>query len=640
MEPQTQADPSLACTTHRFEADVEQILHLVVHSLYSNKEIFLRELLSNASDALDKLRFRGLTEPALLPPEELRIRLEADPSARTLSVWDNGIGMTREELISNLGTVARSGSRELIEKLKASGGKADLQLIGQFGVGFYSAFLVAERVEVISRAAGSEEAWKWSSDARSAFTIEPAKRDVCGTTVMLHLSAEHVEFARSWKLEELVRKYSDYLSWPIELRLEREKGGPAEWKRVNRGSALWQRSPAEVTQEQYEEFYRHLTHDYEKPLAYRHFRIEGTQQFAGILYIPRRAPFDLFLPDPKHGVRLYVKRVFVMEDCEELLPRWLRFVRGVVDSEDLPLNVSREILQDSRHAKAIRKQLVKLVLDLLAEIGERRPEDYASFWRVFGAVLKEGLHYEPEQATRLAKLLRFESSAGTGLVSLSEYLERKKPDQKAIYYALGESRKQLESSPHLEGLRARGVEVLYLVDPVDAFAVQGLREFEGVPLVSATSASLDLGDTASEGTSAEGGDEIDALRARCRRRLQDHVTEVRASARLTDSPACLVLPEGALAPYVERLLRATGQNVSVQKRILEINPRHPLIRALGTLIAKNPDRPEIDEWIDLLYEQALIAEGSPVEDPGRFVRRVTALLTEAATRAAAGTGSM
>jgi molecular chaperone HtpG len=632
-------------TTHRFEAEVEQVLRLVVHSLYSNKEIFLRELLSNASDALDKLRFRALTEPGLLPGEELRIRIEPDAATRTLRIWDNGVGMTRDELVSNLGTIARSGSRELAEKLRAAGGKVDLQLIGQFGVGFYSAFLVADRVEVISRAAGTDEAWKWSSDARTTFTVEPAQRDVCGTTVILHLAADQLDLLRSWKLEELVRQYSDYLSWPIEIRLEREKADVPEWRRINQGSALWQRSPAELSAAQYEEFYRRLTRDFDKPLAWKHFRVEGTQEFAGLLYIPRHPPFDLFSPDQKRGVRLYVKRVFVMEDCEELLPRWLRFVRGVIDSEDLPLNVSREILQDSRLTKTIRKQVIKHVLELLGEISEQRPDDYALFWRAFGAVLKEGLHYEPDQAPKIAKLLRYESSAAEGLVSLAQYLARKKEGQTAIYYALGESRKQIESSPHLEGLRSRGLEVLYMIDPVDAFAVQGLREYEGVPLVSASSAALDFGavgapssagaqDVPSPDSPPPDAAGLDALRARCRVRLQERVSEVRESARLVDSPACLVVPEGGPAPYIERLLRATQRDIPFQKRILEINPRHPLIRALAKLVSERPDHPELDGWIDVLFDQALIAEGSPVEDPGRLVRHVTALLTAAAVREA------
>ena len=633
-EAQTTATSSPK-TTHRFEAEVDQVLRLVIRSLYSNKEIFLRELLSNASDALDKLRFRALTEPSLLPGEELRIRIDANAAEKTLTIWDNGIGMSKDELTANLGTIAKSGTRELLERVKASGqATADLALIGQFGVGFYSSFLVAERVDVISRAAGSDEAWRWSSDAQGTFTLEPAKRDVRGTGIVLHLGSDHLDFLRTWKLEELVRKWSDYLEWPIELRLEREKAdetAPLEWRRVNRGSPVWQRPANEVTAEQYEELYRHISHDWEKPLAWRHFKIEGTQEFAGLLYIPRQAPFDLFSPEPKHGVRLHVKRVFVMEDCDEVLPRWLRFVRGVVDSEDLPLNVSREMLQDSRITKGIRKQVIKQALDAFSELAEKRPEDYALFWKTLGAVLKEGLHYEPEQTERLSKLLRYASSAGD-MVSLADYKGRMKEGQKAIYYALGESRKQIESSPHIEGLIKRGYEVIFMIDPVDQFAVQSLREFDGVSLQSASAADLDLGVSTSNEGSEEAKENLGELRSRMRARLQEHVSEVRASHRLIDSPACLVIPENGLPPHLERILRASQQGMPTQKRILELNPDHPLIRALVQLVEKQSDRPEIDEWIDMLYEAALVAEGSPIDDPGRFTKRMTSLMTNAASR--------
>lgn len=633
-EAQTTATSSPK-TTHRFEAEVDQVLRLVIRSLYSNKEIFLRELLSNASDALDKLRFRALTEPSLLPGEELRIRIDANAAEKTLTIWDNGIGMSKDELTANLGTIAKSGTRELLERVKASGqATADLALIGQFGVGFYSSFLVAERVDVISRAAGSDEAWRWSSDAQGTFTLEPAKRDVCGTGIVLHLGSDHLDFLRTWKLEELVRKWSDYLEWPIELRLEREKAdetAPLEWRRVNRGSPVWQRPANEVTAEQYEELYRHISHDWEKPLAWRHFKIEGTQEFAGLLYIPRQAPFDLFSPEPKHGVRLHVKRVFVMEDCDEVLPRWLRFVRGVVDSEDLPLNVSREMLQDSRITKGIRKQVIKQALDAFSELAEKRPEDYALFWKTLGAVLKEGLHYEPEQTERLSKLLRYASSAGD-MVSLADYKGRMKEGQKAIYYALGESRKQIESSPHIEGLIKRGYEVIFMIDPVDQFAVQSLREFDGVSLQSASAADLDLGASTSNEGSEEAKENLGELRSRMRARLQEHVSEVRASHRLIDSPACLVIPENGLPPHLERILRASQQGMPTQKRILELNPDHPLIRALVQLVEKQSARPEIDEWIDMLYEAALVAEGSPIDDPGRFTKRMTSLMTNAASR--------
>jgi len=621
-----------ARTEHVFQAEVEQVLRLVVHSLYSNKEIFLRELLSNASDALDKRRFRALTDASLAPSGEPGIRLEADASNKTLTLHDDGIGMTHDELVTHLGTIAKSGSRELLEALGRAGEKGDLSLIGQFGVGFYSAFLVADRVEVVSRAAGQSDAWCWASDAKRAFTLEPATREAVGTSVVLHLGADHLDLLRAWKLEELVRRYSDFLPWPIEVRHDGKDGEAPSWKRVNQGRPIWQRAASEVTKEQYVEFYRHVSHAYDEPLAWKHFRVEGSQEFAGLLYVPTQPPFDLFSPEPKHGIRLHVKRVFIMEDCDQLLPRWLRFVRGVVDSEDLPLNVSRELLQDSRLTRVIRKQVTRQVLDALAQLEVERPEDYATFWKTFGPVFKEGLHYEPDQVERLSKLLRYESTAGEGWVSLAAYKARMKEGQKAIFYVLGESRRQIESSPHLEGLRKRGFEVLYMTDSVDAFAVQALSEFDGVPLVSATSAELDLGEGDDAAKEAQGG--LAALRERMRVRLEAHVSEVRTSARLTDSPACLVIPEGGLAPHMERLFRATQQGLPAQKRILEINPGHPLVVALETLTEKKSEFEGVDEWIDLLFEQALVAEGSPIEDPGRFTRRLTALLTDAATLAA------
>ncbi|MBZ0118209.1 MAG: molecular chaperone HtpG, partial [Sandaracinaceae bacterium] len=564
-------------TTHRFEAEVDQVLRLVIHSLYSNREIFLRELISNASDALDKLRFRAVTEPALVPEgTSLEIRISTDPEARTLTIWDSGVGMTRQELIEHLGTVAKSGSRELAAKL-AEAKQGELSLIGQFGVGFYSAWLVADHVDVISRAAGSSEAHKWSSEAKGTFTVEPAEREVAGTSVVLHLTEEHAHLLEEHELGRLVERYSDYIGWPIKLARD------GEWRSLNRASALWQRPKSEIAKEQYEDLYRHVSRDWEPPLAWRHFKIEGTQEFAGVVFVPRRAGLELYTPDAKHGIRLYVKRVFIMDDAEQLVPRFLRFIRGVVDSEDLPLNVSRELLQDSSVVRVIRKQIAKQMLDLLAEMAKDREEDYALFWRSFGPVLKEGLHSDPEHKASLLPLLRFESTAGPGLVSLDAYRGRMKEGQKAIYYVIGESRRQLESSPHIEGLRKRGLEVLLLTDPVDPFALPALREIEGVPLVSATESGLDLGEQEKlDETKTEG---LEPLRSRFRVRLQDRVTDVRLSTRLTDSPACLVLAEGSLPPHIERILRATQRDVPAQKRILELNPTHAVITNLARALA-------------------------------------------------------
>ncbi len=618
---------------HRFEAEVDAVLRLVINSLYSNKEIFLRELLSNASDALDKLRFRALTEKELLPDDAtLRIWIEPNAAEKTLTISDNGVGMTKEELKANLGTIARSGTREFLARLEAAQ-RGDVSQIGQFGVGFYSAFLVAGQVEVTSRAAGTREAWRWSSRGEGGFRIEPATRVEQGTSITLHLDDAHLEYLRSWELERLVREYSDYLSWPIELEKEREKSDEPVFERVNQGTALWQRSPKEVTREQYDELYKHLTHDFEPPLAVKHFRVEGTTEFAGILFIPRRAPFDLFAPESKHGLRLHVKRVFVMEDADALLPKWLRFVRGVVDSEDLPLNVSRELLQDSRLTKTIRTQIVKATLEVLGEVLKDRPDDYALFFQTFGAVLKEGLHFEPEQAKRLVPLLRYETTKSEAKIGLLDIQARRKEGQKELYYALGESRAQLLGSPHIEGLVKRDVEVILMTDAVDGWAVQGLPDVEGVPLVDATQADAALDGEEGAKKKEEEEAKTKALRDRLRVRLQDRVSEVRVSSRLTSSPACLVSPEGALPPHLERLLLRTQPDAPKQKRILEINGEHPLIVGLERRLGENADDPSIDRFVELLYAQALLAEGSPPDDPAALAKSFAELLTDAVTRA-------
>jgi molecular chaperone HtpG len=625
-------------STHRFQAEVTKVLSLVIHSLYSNPEVFLRELVSNASDALDKLRFRAVTEPGLLPAgERLVVQLIPDPKERTLTISDNGVGMNAEALARELGTVAHSGTRAFLDKV-AEAKKGDVSLIGQFGVGFYSAYLVADSVEVISRAAGEEAAHRWTSDGAETFTIEPAERASQGTSVILHLKKD-ADYLEGFRLRTLVRRYSDFLDYPIELvtreeNKEDDPGKSPEGDKVevlNQGKALWQRRPAEVTEEQYAELYKHLTHDFEPALAHRHFQVEGTQLFTGLLFVPKRPPFDLFTPDVEHGLRLYVKRVLIMEKCEELLPRWLRFVRGVVDSEDLPLNVSRELLQDSSIVRVIRKQIVKQILDLLEELSKDTAK-YADFWKAFGNVLKEGLHFEPDQKARLAPLLRYESSKGEGLVSLAEYKGRMLEGQQAIYYVIAESRALAEKSPHTEALRKKGYEVLFMTDAVDSFAVEGLDEFDGTKLVSATSSDLKLDGT--DGTDDKPAEATGALRdlsEHIRRRLQDHVSEVRISRRLTDSPVCLVVPEGGLQPYIERVLRATRKDAPRTKRILEVNPEHPLVKNLERMHERDPESAKLGEWIELLFEQALLAEGSPVEDPTRFATRLTALLQDASS---------
>lgn len=620
-------------TTHLFEAEVEQVLRLVIHSLYKRREVFLRELLSNASDALDKRRFAGVTDPALAPQDEtLRVQLLPDAEAKTLTIWDNGIGMSRQELVENLGTVAKSGSREFLRKLEEAQ-KGDVNLIGQFGVGFYSAWLVADRVEVVSRKAGSREAFRWVSEGQQRFTVEPASRVEAGTSVTLHLGAEHLEYLRPHRLKELVGRYSDYLSWPIEMSKEggEEDKEAAGFESVNRGAPLWQRPKGEVEDSQYKDLYRHLSADWNEPLGWRPFRFEGTQQFSGVVFVPTVPPFDLYNPDAHHGIRLYVKRVLILEEAEELTPRWLRFARGVVDSEDLPLNVSRETLQDSRVVAMIRKQVTKQVLELLKGIADERPEDYAKFWAGFGPVLKEGL-LDAGQRDALLPLMRFRSSEQEGLTTLAEVKGRMKESQKAIYYMLGESLTQVAGSPHIEALRASGLEVLYLVDPVDQFAAEHLKEFDGVPLRSAAEAGLELEGGDAEGDQKEATEALAGLIARFRTRLQDHVSEVRLSRRLKDSPLCLVVPEGGLSPHLERIFRASQRDMPAQKRVLELNPEHAVIKNLHALLEADEDE-LVDGWVELLFDQARIAEGTPLADPGAFAKRVTKLVEDASGQA-------
>lgn len=621
-------------TTHTFEADVSRVLHLVINSLYSNKEIFLRELVSNASDALDKLRFEAITQPELAPAGPLEIRISADPVARTLTIADNGIGMTRDELVQNLGRIAHSGTAKFAEMLKTAQTSHDAQLIGQFGVGFYSAWLVSDRVEVISRRAGHNDANRWVSDARETFTVESAERQSAGTTLVLHLQPEQSEYLEPWKLRSLVQRYSDYVSHPILLL---DKGEPDEdapdapaenWQTINRASAIWRLAPSDVTAEQHQEFYKHLSHDWEAPLAHTHFRIEGSSLFWGLLYVPKRAPFDLFDRDRKAGVRLYVKRVLIMENCDELLPPWLRFLRGVVDSDDLPLNVSRELLQDSRLTRTIRKALVRKALELIEELARDRNDDYLTFWGEFGRVLKEGLHFDPEHAERLAKLARFESSNGSELTSLAQYVERMQPDQKAIYYAMGASRRSVESSPHLERLRRRNIEVLYMTDSIDQWAVQAMPTFDDKPLVSAMSADLDIEGEEQREEKKQRAEELKPLTDRFSDVLGERVGEVRLSDRLADSPVCLVVPKGGLHAHIERMLRAQDYDLPSQKRILEINASHPVIVNLERLSQSGGDE-RVNEWIEMLFDQALLSEGSPIDDPAKFAGRLTRLMTQA-----------
>ncbi len=623
---------------YAFQAEVNEVLSIVVHSLYSHREVFLRELVSNASDALDQLNLRALTEAGLLGDDsELRIELLVDKKAGTLTVRDNGIGMTREELIGNLGTIARSGTKKLMESLSAQQ-KKDVAMIGQFGVGFYSAFLVADRVTVESRKAAGEEAWIWESQAKDDFELRPGTRAARGTDVTLHLKDDAREYLDEWPLREVVRKYSDYVRWPIRLQVERDDGQAQkqEWQTLNAARALWTRPKAEVTREQYVEFYKHTSHDWAEPLAWTHFKVEGTHELAGLLFLPSKAPLDI-VERKKGGVRLFVKRVFILDDAQEILPEWLRFVRGVVDSEDLPLNVSREVLQRDATTKFIRKQVVSKTLALLEELareGETEIERdgkketrqrYLEFWREFGRVLKEGLYHEPELRPQLAGLLRYESSRGQGLTGLAAYKQRMPAEQKAIFTVGAESLAGAEQSPHIEALKKRGFEVLYLLDPIDEWIADTLTEFDGTPIVAAAKGALDLPESDEEKRAKERHQkDLAPLLARMHAVLEERVQEVRVTERLTDSPACLISESHGLSTHMERMLRDSGHAVPAQKRILEVNPEHPVLRKLRALA--EGDEAAFRRSTALLHDQALLAEGVLPPDPAGFARRLAELM--------------
>lgn len=618
-----------------FQAEVKQLLNLMIHSLYSNKEIFLRELVSNASDACDKLRFEAIDHPELLEGDaDLRICVEFDKDARTITIADNGIGLSRDEAIANLGTIARSGTREFFSQLTGDKQK-DAQLIGQFGVGFYSSFIVAEKVAVHSRRAGltAAEAVLWESDGQGEFSVAAVERPTRGTTVTLTLRADEDEFLSGWKLREVLRRYSDHISLPIQMRKEswdEEKSEQVvtdEWETVNQANALWTRAKADITDEQYKEFYKHVSHDFEDPLAWTHNRVEGRSEYTQLLYVPRRAPFDLWDRDARRGVKLYVKRVFIMDDADQLLPAYLRFVRGVVDSADLPLNVSREILQESRDVRAIHEGSAKRILGLLEDLAKDEPEEYAEFWAQFGQVLKEGAGEDPANKDRIAGLLRFASTLSDSpaqTVSLADYVGRMKDGQDKIYYLSADSHAAAAHSPHLEVFRRKGLEVLLLSDRVDEWMLSYLREFEGKALASVAKGGLDLDALADEEEKKQQAEAAEAFRPTIERlttALGERVKEVRATARLVDSQACVVVDEHELSPHLLRMLKAAGQDAPEVKPILEVNPQHALVKRLEA----QPDA-SFGEWAELLLDQAMLAEGASLKDPAAFVKRMNALL--------------
>ncbi|OZI36798.1 molecular chaperone HtpG [Bordetella genomosp. 5] len=628
------ATPS-ASETLGFQAEVKQLLHLMIHSLYSNKEIFLRELVSNASDACDKLRFEAIDEPALLAGDsELAIRVDYDKAARTITITDNGIGLSRDEAIANLGTIARSGTKEFFSQLTGDKQK-DAQLIGQFGVGFYSSFIVADKVTVESLRAGApaDAAIRWESDGQGEFSIGASGKTTRGTSVTLHLRADEDELLNGWKLREILRRYSDHISLPIRMVKEEwdaEKGEQVardEYETVNQANALWTRAKSDVTEEQYREFYKTVSHDYDDPLAWTHNRVEGRSEYTQLLYVPKHAPFDMWDRDARRGVKLYVRRVFIMDDAEQLLPSYLRFVRGVIDSADLPLNVSREILQESRDVRAIREGSAKRVLSLLEDLAENRQDDYAAFWTEFGQVLKEGAGEDPANRERIAKLLRFASTQGEGAaqtVSFADYLGRMKEGQDKIYYVTADSHSAAANSPHLEIFRKKGIEVLLLWDRVDEWMLSHLREFDGKSLVSVAKGGLDLealADDEEKKHQAEVTEQFKPLVERLQQTLEGQVKEVRVTLRLVDSPACVVVGQNELSPHLLRMLKAAGQEAPDLKPVLEINPEHALIARI-----RDTSDEDFGAWAQLLLDQALLAEGAQIADPAAFVKRLNALL--------------
>ncbi len=614
--------------THGFQAEVRELLRLMIHSLYSHREIFLRELISNASDANDKLRFSALAQPELLAGEpDLKIWVDYDADKKTLTIRDNGIGMTREEAIAHLGTIAKSGTADFFKKLTGDQQK-DSQLIGQFGVGFYSAFIVADEVEVHTRKAGEpvSSGVRWASKADGEFTVETVERADRGTSIVLHLKDEAKEFADGWRLRSLVRRYSDHIAFPVLMRKEGE--ATLDWEPVNQAQALWTRPRSEIKDEEYREFYQHIAHDFAEPLAWSHNKVEGKREYTSLLYVPARAPFDLYQRDATRGLKLYVRRVFIMDDAEQFLPMYLRFIRGVLDSNDLPLNVSRELLQQDSEVEAMRSALTKRALDLLARLAKEEPEKYAGFWKEFGPVLKEGLGEDPSNRDKILPLLRLASTheeSDEPKVTLADYVGRMKEGQERIYYIIADSITAARGSPYLEQLRSKGIEVLLLADRVDEWMMGHVREFEGKRFKDVSRGDLELGSLegeADKAAAAEVAKENEKLLKRIRDALGDRVSEVKVSTRLTDTPACLVLAEHDLGAQRRKILAATGQSAPESKPALEVNVGHPLLKRLDSTMAED----DFAELALLIHDQAKLAESGSVANPGEFVRRLNRLL--------------
>ena len=639
MTAESSSSRTSARETRGFEAEARQLLKLMIHSLYSSREVFLRELISNASDAADKLRFVALEHPEWLEDDpDCRIRLEVDRDAREVRISDNGIGMNREEMIENLGTIARSGTARFLEQL--TGDKArDAQLIGQFGVGFYSSFIVADRVTVETRRAGDPpgQGWLWSSTGEDAYDIEPSEREARGTTVTLHLKEDADEFLEPFRLRSVIKKYADHIAIPVQLEREKddgdEEGADADpWETVNAAKALWTRPRNDISDDEYREFYHHVAHDFEDPLTWSHNKVEGKLEYSSLLYLPQRAPFDLYDRESPRGLKLYVRRVFILDNAEQFLPLYLRFIRGVIDSSDLPLNVSRELLQQDERVDSIRSGLTKRVLDMLEKLAREQPDDYSKVWQEFGRVLKEGPAEDFSNRDRVARLLRFATThddAPEQKHGLADYVARMKPEQKHVYYVTGEGFAAAKGSPHLEVFRKHGVEVLLLTDRIDEWLMTQLGEFEGKPLRDVSRGDLDLkalgiNDESKDDAEDSEDPASDSVVERVRKVLGERVAQVRPSQRLTDSPACLIVPEHEMGAQMRRLLQAAGQELPESKPILEINVQHPLVRRL----ANSEDEERAADLAEVLFDQATLAEGDPLTDPAAYVRRINRLLAE------------
>ncbi|WHS97854.1 MAG: Chaperone protein HtpG [Pantoea stewartii] len=616
--------------TRGFQSEVKQLLHLMIHSLYSNKEIFLRELISNASDAADKLRFRALSDASLYEGDgDLRVRLSVDKDNRTITLSDNGIGMRRDEVIENLGTIAKSGTKAFLESLGSDQAK-DSQLIGQFGVGFYSAFIVADKVSVRTRAAGAaeDEGVFWESAGEGEYTIADISKADRGTEITLHLREGEDEFLDSWRVRNIIGKYSDHIALPVEIEIKDEESGTTTWEKINKAQALWTRSKSEISDEEYKEFYKHIAHDFSDPATWSHNRVEGKQEYTSLLYIPARAPFDMWNRDHKHGLKLYVQRVFIMDDAEQFMPNYLRFVRGLIDSNDLPLNVSREILQDSRVTQNLRGALTKRVLQMLEKLAKEDSEKYQTFWKEFGLVLKEGPAEDHANKETIAKLLRFattQSESAAQTVSLEDYVSRMVEGQEKIYYITADSYAAAKSSPHLELFRKKGIEVLLLSDRIDEWMMSYLTEFDGKAFQSVSKADEALDKLADEETEAQKEAEkaLEPFVERVKTLLGERVKEVRLTHRLTDTPAIVTTDANEMTTQMAKLFAAAGQDVPEVKYIFEINPDHQLVKR----VADTQDEARFGEWIELLLDQALLAERGTLDDPNQFIRRMNQLLT-------------